>query len=47
MQQEKKSCLNEFFGAKSFAVTEKNSHLVGRTEKIASPPLNYDQKVEF
>ena len=24
-----------------------NSHLVGRAEKIASPPLNYDQKVEF
>jgi len=28
-------------------VTPKKSHLVGRAEKIAFPPLNYDQKVKF
>ena len=46
-QNKKKSCLSEFFSAKSFVVTQKNSHLVGRAGKIAFPPLNDGQKVEF
>ena len=45
--KKKKSCLNEFFSARSFVAIQKNSHLVGRAEKIAFPSLNQDQKVEF
>jgi len=36
-----------FFRQKVLLWPKKNSHLVGRAEKIAFPPLNYDQKVEF
>ena len=47
--QEKKKVLFEwiFFGKKFCCGPKKNSHLVGRAEKMAFPPLNYDQKVEF
>jgi len=41
--KKKKACLSEFFPAKSFVLTQ----MVGRPEKIAFPPSNYDQKVEF
>jgi len=36
-----------FLGKKFCCDPKKNSYLGGRAEKIAFPPLNYDQKVEF
>jgi len=36
-----------FFQQKILLRPKKNSHLFGWAEKIAFPPLNYDQKVEF
>ena len=36
-----------FFRQKVFLWPKTNSHLVGRAEKIAFPPLNYDRKVKF
>ena len=47
MQQRKKSSLSEFFSAKIFVVTQEKFPPGCRTEKIALPPLNCDQKVEF
>ena len=40
----KKSCLSEFFSAKSLFVTQKNFALVGRAEKIASSSLKLRSK---
>ena len=48
MHTQKKSLVwVNFFRQKVLLWPKKNSHLVGRAQKIAFSPLNYDQKVEF
>jgi len=47
MQQKKSIVWVNFFRQKVLLWPKTNSHLVGRAENIAFPPLNYDQKVEF
>ena len=46
-RQKKRLVWVNFFRQKVFLWSKTNFHLVGQAEKIAFPPLNYDQKVEF